>query len=63
MLEASQGLSHPNYLKVLALWTYLDKKAEKTDAELLELCKMDTSSDVKPVDLSQLLQGITLNGN
>ncbi|KAI6190482.1 Histone-lysine N-methyltransferase SMYD3 [Aphelenchoides bicaudatus] len=61
ILEASQGLAHPNYLKILALWTYLDKKIEKTDEELLELCEMDTAKDVKEIDLSQILQGVTLN--
>lgn len=63
MMEANHGLSHPNYLKILALWTFLDKKIEKTDEELLQLCEMDKASDVKPVDLSQYLQGVTLNGN
>jgi hypothetical protein len=63
ILEASQGLSHPNYLKILALWTFLDKKIEKTDEELLALCEMDKSSDIKPVELAHLLQGVTLNGN
>ncbi|KAI6225222.1 Histone-lysine N-methyltransferase SMYD3 [Aphelenchoides fujianensis] len=59
LLEASLGLSHPNYLRVLALWTFLDKKADKTDDELLELCRMDENAEVKPIDLSEVLQGVT----
>jgi len=62
LLEASQGLSHPNYLKTLALWTFLDKKVDKTDEELLALCEMDTANDVKQVDLTDVLKGITING-
>jgi hypothetical protein len=62
-LEASHGLSHPNYLKTLALWTFLDKKADKSDEELLALCEMDKTADVKQVDLTELLKGVTVNGN
>jgi len=62
-LEASHGLSHPNYLKILALWTYLDKKIEKTDAELLELCEMDKSGNMQQIDLSEILQHVQVNSN
>ncbi|KAI6202223.1 Histone-lysine N-methyltransferase SMYD3 [Aphelenchoides besseyi] len=63
LLEASLGLTHPNYLRVLALWTFLDKNVKKTDDELLELCKMDEGTNIKPVDLSEVLQGVSLNNS
>ncbi|CAD5226138.1 unnamed protein product [Bursaphelenchus xylophilus] len=55
ILEAQAGLGHPNYLKVLALWTFLDKNPDKTDKELLELTQLDDNDKVKPIDITHLL--------
>lgn len=58
ILEATHGLGHPNYLKTLALWTFLDKHPEKSEADLLQLTELEQGDDVKQVDLSGLLAGM-----
>ncbi|CAD5218731.1 unnamed protein product [Bursaphelenchus okinawaensis] len=55
ILEAQAGLAHPNYLRVLALWTFLDKQPEKTNKELLELTQLEDGGDIKPIDITQFL--------
>lgn len=52
IFEVCFGLEHPYYLQTLALWTYLEKKIEKTDEELLSLLHFDYN---RPVDLAALL--------
>ncbi|EPB76140.1 hypothetical protein ANCCEY_04736 [Ancylostoma ceylanicum] len=53
IFEVCFGLDHPYYLQVLALWTYLDTKADKTDAELISLTHF---SDNRPIDIVKLLE-------
>ncbi|VDM80022.1 unnamed protein product [Strongylus vulgaris] len=53
IFEVCFGLDHPYFLQTLALWTYLDTKAEKTDAELIALTNF---SDNRPVDIVKLLE-------
>lgn len=53
IFEVCLGLEHPFYLQTLALWTFLDTEAPKTDSELLALTKY---GDNKPVDLAALLE-------
>lgn len=52
IFEVCFGLDHPYYLQTLALWTYLEKKADKTDDELIALTHF---SDNRPVDIVKLL--------
>lgn len=60
IFEATHGLAHPNYLKTLALWTFLDKHPEKSDQELLNLTTLDTDKDVKQVDITALLSEVKI---
>ncbi|ETN77588.1 hypothetical protein NECAME_10937 [Necator americanus] len=53
IFEVCFGLDHPYYLQILALWTYLDTNANKTDAELISLTHF---SDNRPVDIVKLLE-------
>ncbi|KAK6730679.1 hypothetical protein RB195_007261 [Necator americanus] len=53
IFEVCFGLDHPYYLQILALWTYLDTNANKTDAELISLTHF---SDNRPVDIAKLLE-------
>lgn len=52
IFEICFGLQHPYYLQTLALWTFLDTHAEKTDEELLALTNFTTN---RPIDLTKLL--------
>ncbi|VDN44078.1 unnamed protein product [Gongylonema pulchrum] len=52
IFEVSLGLEHPYFLQTLALWTYLDQKAPKTNEELFALMNFQSN---KPVDLSKIL--------
>ncbi|VDL72017.1 unnamed protein product [Nippostrongylus brasiliensis] len=53
IFEVCFGLDHPYYLQTLALWTYLEKKIDKTDDELIALTHF---SDNRPVDIAKLLE-------
>ncbi|VDM60827.1 unnamed protein product [Angiostrongylus costaricensis] len=53
IFEVCFGLDHPYYLQTLALWTYLEAKADKTDDELISLTHF---TDNRPVDILKLLQ-------
>lgn len=53
VFEVCFGIEHPYHLKTLALWTYLDIKAEKTDKELLELMNFNYN---RPVDLATVIE-------
>ncbi|GMS79320.1 hypothetical protein PENTCL1PPCAC_1495, partial [Pristionchus entomophagus] len=53
ILEVCMGLEHPYYLKTLALWTFLQNDAPKTDDELISLT---IYGDNKPVNISKLLE-------
>uniref|UniRef100_A0A914WUL5 MYND-type domain-containing protein n=1 Tax=Plectus sambesii TaxID=2011161 RepID=A0A914WUL5_9BILA len=58
IFEVCFGLEHPYYLQTLALWTYLDTKADKTNEELIKLMNFNYN---RPVNISQLLKGVQLN--
>lgn len=51
VFEVCFGLEHPYYLQILALWTFLDTNADKTDEELIALTNFTSN---QPVDLSKL---------
>ncbi|KAK0397847.1 hypothetical protein QR680_002302 [Steinernema hermaphroditum] len=53
IFEIAFGMNHPYYLQTLALWTFLDTKANKTNEELYQL--MHFGKHNKPVDLEHLL--------
>ncbi|KJH51841.1 MYND finger [Dictyocaulus viviparus] len=53
IFEVCFGLDHPFYLQTLALWTFLDTNAEKTDNELISLTHFN---DNRRVDIAQLLE-------
>ncbi|PIO62104.1 hypothetical protein TELCIR_16353, partial [Teladorsagia circumcincta] len=53
IFEVCFGLDHPYYLQTLALWTFLEKHAEKTDEQLIALTHF---SDNRPVDIVKLLE-------
>jgi len=51
-MQVCFGLDHPYYLQTLALWTFLQEKRDKTDAELLSLMNFHYN---RPVDISSVL--------
>lgn len=53
IFEVCFGLDHPYYLQTLALWTYLEKRIPKTDADLISLTVF---SDNRPIDIAALLE-------
>uniref|UniRef100_A0A915AEQ8 MYND-type domain-containing protein n=1 Tax=Parascaris univalens TaxID=6257 RepID=A0A915AEQ8_PARUN len=56
IFEICFGLQHPYYLQTLALWTFLDTNAPKTDEELFALINFHSN---RPVDLSNILSDVT----
>ncbi|VDN50143.1 unnamed protein product [Dracunculus medinensis] len=52
IFEVCFGLEHPYYLQTLALWTFLDTKAQKTNDELFALMNLESNT---PIDISQYL--------
>lgn len=60
IFEVCFGLEHPYYLQTLALWTFLDTKAEKTNEELINLMNFNYN---RPVDITPYLKGLQLNGS
>jgi len=58
IFEVCFGLEHPYFLQTLALWTYLDTKADKTNEELIKLMNFNYN---RPVDISAYLQGVNLD--
>jgi SET and MYND domain-containing protein len=53
IFEICFGLQHPYYLQTLALWTFLETKADKTDHELLTLMNFNYN---RPIDITPLLE-------
>ncbi|KFD51130.1 hypothetical protein M514_08030 [Trichuris suis] len=53
IFEICFGLDHPYYLQTLALWTFLDTKAKKSNEELLKLMEFNYS---RPINLTALLR-------
>ncbi|VDK44651.1 unnamed protein product [Anisakis simplex] len=56
IFEVCFGLQHPYYLQTLALWTFLDTKAPKSDEELLSLIHFHSN---RSIDLSNVLSDVT----
>ncbi|MFH4973858.1 hypothetical protein AB6A40_000567 [Gnathostoma spinigerum] len=52
IFEVCFGMEHPYYLQTLALWTYLDTKADKTNDELIALMNFH---DNRPINVVELL--------
>lgn len=52
IFEVCFGLEHPYYLQTLALWTFLENNADKTDDELIALTNFTSN---RPVDISKIL--------
>jgi hypothetical protein len=53
IFEICFGLQHPYYLQTLALWTFLDTKAAKSDDQLIALMNFNYN---RPVNISPYLQ-------
>jgi hypothetical protein len=53
IFEIAFGLDHPYYLQTLALWTFLNDAADKTDDELIGLMNFNYS---RPINLNKYLE-------
>ena len=53
IFEVCFGLQHPYYLQTLALWTFLDTKAEKSDQEMMQLMNFNYN---KQIDIGPYLK-------
>lgn len=58
IFEVCFGMQHPYYLQTLALWTFLEKKKDKTNEELFALMNFESNASV---DISKYVADIKLN--
>ncbi|CEF60357.1 Buzidau [Strongyloides ratti] len=60
IFEVCFGMQHPYYLQTLALWTFLEKKIDKTNEELFSLMNFESNA---AIDISKYIGDIKLNPN